>query len=154
MTILLLRSMCIFVNPACTASLVSFLIVATRASKIRLNAATATYVWLTFIFFNEMIRIHQNLSWQNAFCVFLHAIQYIFLRLFVGLCGFDGCIDCMSLHLMRYLASDFLVSINATSRLGISCRNTLLILVFHMLHMNVTTLSILAEGLKDCKLNN
>ena len=72
----------------------------------------------------------------------------------VGWCRFGGWIICVNLRLMRHSTLTFFALINEVTGLDTSSRNILLFLIFHMLHMSATTLSILTKGLDDRILDN
>ena len=95
-----------------------------------------SYKWWNLLRYLVMILM-------NHPCGFLHAIKYVFFRLMAEWFGFGGWMICVSLCLIRHSAVAFLALINVVPGLGVSLRNTMWFLVFHILHNSATNLSIL-----------
>ena len=86
--------------------------------------------------------ILMNPSWG-----FLYAIQLVFLGLEVGVWGYGGWIDCVSLCLIRHSTLAFFALVKGTPELDVSSRSNFLLRIFHVLQRSATTLSSLIRGL-------
>jgi len=155
MRILLSHSMWILVKPACIAALIPFGIAVASAIKIdkapKLNANS----WINFPSQLRMMKPpaapcddfdQSKFILMNSPCGFLNAIQCVFFRLMVEKDGMDDWIVCVRLCLIRHFACAFFALVNVVPELGISIWNTMLFLVFHILHSNTITLSIPTAG--------
>jgi len=85
---------------------------------------------------------------------FLHATQWVFLRLPPDWFGIGVWSGFASWYLIRHLTLVFLALISVLSGISVSLRNTMLFLVFHMLQMSETTLSIWIVGFVVLALDN